>query len=102
LKLHLRKYAHRRVPDAGGDDSMRMSDPLRLSGSLTRSTNDGSASPMQSATTLPQTLASIINPIVTSQSFNYASQVSQAFIRQQQVLTVISEDALFSLKNCSR
>lgn len=85
LKLHLRKYEHRRVPDGmdmqqGSPPSSRP-DPGNPLGAFGLAAQFTQARPPPPATTLAQTLA-LTAPIVTSQSLNYASQM---LLRQHQM-----------------
>ncbi|CAJ0610385.1 unnamed protein product [Cylicocyclus nassatus] len=79
LKLHLKKYDHRRVPDGMdlGDTSPTQVKPEPLAAYQNFGLKLEAPSP---ATTLAQTLG--LNPIVTSQSLNYASQM---LLRQHQM-----------------
>ena len=95
LKLHLKKYDHRRVPDGVemGDSPPSQLKPDALPFGLGQFTPTRVPPP---ATTLAQTLA-LTAPIVTSQSLNYASQM---LLRQHQMdpLNFMNLNGLASLQ----
>lgn len=85
LKLHLKKYDHRRVPDGvemGDSPPSQLKGPEGLSALSQFGLGQFTPTrPPPPATTLAQTLA-LTAPIVTSQSLNYASQM---LLRQHQM-----------------
>ncbi|CAI4225539.1 unnamed protein product [Auanema sp. JU1783] len=90
LKLHLRKYEHRRVPEG-----VEVGDPSPGSSSQAESTGTSSSyqvNQFQSSspsTSLVQSLG-LATPIVTSQSLNYASQMLLRQHQMEQQLNLIN------------